>query len=496
MSAKSQSDKIIFGLKVKQLRQEQKLSFAELSQQSGLSVSYLNEIEKGKKYPKEDKIYILADALGTAYEELISSELNKSLAPVADLLQSNFLNELPLDLFGIDLNKIVEIIANAPVRVSAFISTLLELSRNYALKEENFYFSALRAFLELHNNYFESIETAVSRFCILYDLPETRPVPVHLLRHLLEDRFNYEIEDTGLDPYPELKDLRSVYLPNKQKLLLNGELSSTQQSFQFGKELGFQFLELKERANTSSILKSMVFEQVLNHSKAIYFSVALHIPQRAILEDMSQFFSSTRWSGEHFLQIMEKYAATPEMFFHRLTNILPTFFGMKKLFFLRFLHYPQENTFEIDRELHLSHKHPPHGNGLFEHYCRRWIAISLLEEIPQHQEQGNVSNTIVGVQRSKYYDTEDEYLCFTLARPAYPKPNTNVSATLGILITEELRQKVLFLDDSTIRSRIVSNTCERCAVKDCAERAANPIINDKKEEWNRIQERLKDLSGQ
>lgn len=59
----SQSRKIIFGLKVKQLRKGQQLSFAELSARSGLSISYLNEIEKGKKYPREDKIEALAEAL-------------------------------------------------------------------------------------------------------------------------------------------------------------------------------------------------------------------------------------------------------------------------------------------------------------------------------------------------------------------------------------------------------------------------------------------------
>ena len=69
------------------------------------------------------------------------------MAPVGELLQSNFLNVLPLDLFGIELSKVVEIIANAPVRVGAFISTLLELSRNYALKEENMVIYLFRKYL-------------------------------------------------------------------------------------------------------------------------------------------------------------------------------------------------------------------------------------------------------------------------------------------------------------------------------------------------------------
>ncbi|HAI38788.1 MAG TPA: DNA-binding protein, partial [Maribacter sp.] len=44
--------KLIFGLKLKQIRTEKDLSLFGLSKICGLSKSYLNEIEKGKKYPK------------------------------------------------------------------------------------------------------------------------------------------------------------------------------------------------------------------------------------------------------------------------------------------------------------------------------------------------------------------------------------------------------------------------------------------------------------
>ena len=107
MSSKTQNERILFGLKVKQLRQSKGFSFAELSRESKLSVSYLNEIEKGKKYPKPDKIETLAVALGVPRADLTSFELSKSMAPVGELLQSNFLNELPLDLFGIERSKVV-----------------------------------------------------------------------------------------------------------------------------------------------------------------------------------------------------------------------------------------------------------------------------------------------------------------------------------------------------------------------------------------------------
>ena len=494
MATKSQNAKIIFGLKVKQLRQGKGLSFADLAKAANMSVSYLNEIEKGKKYPKEDKIRSLASVLGVSFADLTSSELDKSLAPVSELLKSNFLNELPLDLFGIELAKVVEIIANAPAKVGAFISTLLELSRNYALKEENFYFGALRSFLELHNNYFQDIEDAVSHFTDLYDIPEERPFPAAILQQLLEERFDYQVVEQGLEEFPELQNLRSVYVPSRGQLLLNKNLSEMQRSFQFGKELGFNFLELKERANTSSLLRSRVFEEVLNHSKATYFSVALHMPLEPFIRDVRTFFGQEKWEPEAFVQIMRSYRATPEMFYHRLTNVLPAFFGLSKIFFLRFRYDIRQDIYEIDKELHLQRRHQPHSNGLSEHYCRRWVSTSLLMELRKKQLAGEKMSHLVAIQRSSYVGTDDEYLCFTIARPTYPNPHHNVSVTLGIVLTPDLKDKIAFLDDPVIPRRDVHTTCERCAIQDCEERAVPPKVIQRREKMKAIQERLEELN--
>ena len=59
--------KLIFGLKLKQIRTDRSLSLFGLSKLSGLSKSYLNEIENGKKYPKPDKKEITEDGLPSAF---------------------------------------------------------------------------------------------------------------------------------------------------------------------------------------------------------------------------------------------------------------------------------------------------------------------------------------------------------------------------------------------------------------------------------------------
>ena len=493
MSVKTQNAKIIFGLKVKQLRQEQSLSFAEMSKRVGMSVSYLNEIEKGKKYPKADKVALIADALGSSVEDLTAAELHHELAPVSELLNSNFLNELPLDLFGIELAKVAEIIAGAPTKVGAFIATLVELGQNYALQEANFYFGALRSYLEMHDNYFADLEKDVAKFVKKYKLTKTDTLSAAQLAQLLEDEFNYEIVENGLDNYPELHNLRAVYLPKKQQLLLNSGLNDMQKAFQFGKELGFQYLQLDARANTSSLLRVTSFEEVLSHFKAGYFSAALLINREAFIADFEQFFGRKKWDGEAFLNLLHKYQVTPETLFQRMTNIIPEFFGIKKIFFLRFTNTPEKDSFKVDKELHLNGRHQPRSNGLSEHYCRRWISINLLEDLRQMQEQGKYIGTIVGAQKSHYFDTKDEYLCITLARPGYPTPDQNVSVTIGFEIDETLHEKIRFLEDPAISVREVNKTCERCPIENCTERAAPPTVIQKREKRRKIEAALQNL---
>ena len=466
------------------------MKFTEFSKATGMSVSYLNEIEKGKKFPKADKVALIAHALGVEVAELTSLDLGSDLSPVAELLKSNFLHEMPLELFDIELSKVVEIIANAPVKVGAFISTLVDISRNYSLAEENFYFGVLRSFLEMHNNYFEDIEKAAILFYEKNKLPTEGHVTVGQLSRILERKFGYTIVENGLAEYPELSGIRSVFLPKSKRLLLNQKLTGMQKAFQFGKELGFNHLGLKARANTAKLLRVHSFEEVLNHFKAGYFSAALLLRRENFAADLRSFFALPHWDGEFILNLLRKYQASPEMLFQRMSNLLPEYFGLENLFLLRFVHSPVSGRFKLNRELHLNRRHRPHGNALAEHYCRRWLSISLLGDLAKMQSNGTYAGALVGVQKSRFHGTDDEYLTFTIAKPGHPSSGRNVSTTVGILMDENLRRQVKFLDDPAIAGREVHTLCERCPISDCGVRAADATVLEKREMMKRVEKVL------
>lgn len=492
--AKTQQQKIVLGLKVRQFRQEKGWNFEELGRHTGISVSYLNEIEKGKKYPQPKNLQILADALGITPEFLASPELTKQYAPLGDLIQSNFLNELPLDLFGIEVQQVVEIIARAPDRVNAFISAMLEIARNYSLRDENFFFAALRAYQELHMNYFEDIEQAADAFVQRHQLPKNGGVPAQLLAEILIRDFNYKLDDTTLDTFPELKSMRAVFQPRKKRLLLNSRLNERQRAFQLAKELGFNVLHLKERPLASTMLRIGSFEQVLNNYKAAYFAVALLVNRNSFVRDLRGFFQQQTWNGRYLLDLMTKYQASPEVLFQRF-NVLSLDFDLHKVFFLRFIHDTEIDKFDIDKELHLNRRHQPHASGLDEHYCRRWLSITLLRNLQAYQiETGDYRQPMSGVQRALFLDTQEEYLCVTVAKPGYPTVDRNVSVTLGILLDDQSREIIRFWDDPAIPRTLVNVTCERCALQDCTDRVVPPTVLQKREARRRMGEAIRKLT--
>ncbi|MCC2547026.1 helix-turn-helix domain-containing protein [Hymenobacter sp. BT175] len=472
MLSHGQVVRLIFGLKLRELRQERGFTPAELARACDVSVSYLNEIEKGKKYPKADKILGLSKVLGVTYDQLTSLTLSRKLEPISELLQSNLLKEFPMDMFGLDPIRIVELIADAPAKMNAFISTLFEIARNYEMRQEHFFLAALRSYQEMHDNYFEELEQDVRTFTVEQKLTATAPFDTAQLARVLTDKYGYTVDRETLGQHPTLSRLRSVFQPKSRRLLLRPGLTTAQEAFVLGREVAFNYLRLKERPYVNATFPVRSFDEVLNNFKASYFAVALLMEEESLVRDLQKLFANKKWDPALLLGLMTKYDVSPEMFMQRLTNLLPRHFGLQSLFFLRFDQNMAAGPYVLTKELHLSRLHNPHGNELNEHYCRRWISLRLIAEL--RQQTTEAPNTAIGAQRSHYFGTDDEYLCLTLAR-AGTATEPAVSVTVGLLCDDNLRQKVRFIDDVSIPLKVVNETCERCPIPDCEVRSAPPV---------------------
>ncbi|WP_130286191.1 helix-turn-helix domain-containing protein [Aquimarina brevivitae] len=461
--------RLIFGLKIKQIRTDKDLSLFGLSKLSGLSKSYLNEIEKGKKYPKTDKIIKLSETLEVPYDQLVSLKLDKNLAPIGEILQSGILDEIPLELFGIQQSDLIDIIANAPSKVNAFISTIIEIAQHYNMSREGFYLASLRSYQEAHNNYFKDLEETVIRFANSYQIDLEGNITAEELKEILTEEFGYTINLGGIPKQEELENLRCVFIPKTRTLLLSDRVDEAQKTFIFAKELGYQYLEIKERPYTFSWIKYNDFEEVLNNFYASYFAGALIIPRNHLKNNLKKLFEPQQFSETIFHEIMGLYNASPESFYQRLTNILPKDFGMQNVFFLRFTHKKGTEKYNLVKELHITHQQQPRANEINEHYCRRWMAIKTLQRTVDEK-----LDYAFNIQISDYVDTDQQYLVFTSATPDPFREDYYRSIGIGFLISPALEKKIKFVNDPKIPKVKVGVTCETCSLQDCEVRKAPP----------------------
>jgi len=475
---------IIFGMKVRQARLEAGLTLTDLARQAEMSPSYLTEIEKGRKYPRADKIVKMAEALGKPYDDLVSIRLAPSLRQLETTLSSTTMQRFPFEEFGLEPADVLGLITREPERASALLHAVVEIARRYDLREEEFLRAALRSYQEMHENYFPDLEDAALRFGAefgpRYGFDEATLPTLDALSTLLRQEYGYTIDDRALANIEELRAFRSLVLPGRRpQLFINSRLYARQVKFILAREIGYRYLSLKERSLTSTPDRVDSFQQLLNDARAAYFGGALLMPRGRVLADLQAFFALPAWEPARFSAMLTTYEVTPEMLLYRFSELIPEFFGIK-LHFLRFHHTAGSDEYHLVRHLNMNQLLVPSGIGLLEHHCRRWLSIRLLPDAP-----GAAADPLpVGVQLSEFLSTQEQFLCMGFGRRMVLSPQVASSVIIGFRVDADLRATIRFLDDPNIPRDIIHETCERCPLtpEQCAVRAAPPALLEARRE--------------
>jgi transcriptional regulator with XRE-family HTH domain/Zn-dependent peptidase ImmA (M78 family) len=496
VNIKPENLRLIMGFKLKQFRLEKGLLLKELADKTGLSISYLSEIEKGKKYPKPEKIFQLAQSLGVSFDDLVSLQVSKEADLLPVIFTSPVIKEFPFKMYGVSPQDLLSLITGDPEKAGALIRTFLEIGQDYEMRVEHLLFAALRSYQQMHQNYFEEIEEAVSAF-ISENKWQVEPLmsPGKLRRHLAE-KYQYVIDDDILYQHPELSEFRSVWVNiHPQKLLLKKEMLPSQKAFIFGREIGYHYLGLKERAKTFPWENFNSFEQLLSDFKASYFAGALLINRDLFRQDFEQFFKKTRWEKKAFLSLIERYGVTPKTFLFRSSQLLPRFFGLKDILFSRFNNPLNTDRYLLTRMFNMSRIFIPNGIGMNEHYCRRWLGIKLLKQLSAIQAQNRVSGPLVAAQRSRFLDLGVEVFSITMAETSPLERNMNLSGTVSFFMNDFFKKTVSFWDDPQIPIADVNETCERCGLSEemCRDRAVPPVIFQKQQNEKTQEKVLEEL---
>lgn len=480
-------DRIIFGFRVRQLRLAAGLSYAELARKSGLSVSFLNEIEKGKKSPRPEKLADLARGLGYSVQKLTHIHTSPDPGALDALLKSNFLSELPLDLFGIDTAGLMRLLSHAPAKVNAFIVTLVELAQQHSLGTGHFYLSAMRAYQEQHRNYFPEIEEA-ARACRDTLLHGKERLDESILHRALLTEYGVRVVKSGLAPYPVLHHLRAVYIPRKKELWLHPGLTDHQITFQMAKELGFHYLKLQPRTTSAVPRYDLSFSQVLNNFKAGYFAVALQIDSQQFLETLSNALLTGTFRHQNMLSWMERFRVGPDVLFQRF-NVITGRWGLDHVFYHRVSLNNLEKKLFIDKELHISGANRRYAGRPGEHYCRRWLSSELVESLADRDDPGPVTGQSV-VQ----FDPSDEvWLCLGLAQRSPLSTHVYTGIMIGVMLDDASRERFAPIIDDRPPIHI-GLTCERCPLSDCEKRQSPPVILQRTQQQKIIRDTLRKIT--
>ncbi len=473
MEINSESLRFILGIKIKQFRQTAGYSLKQLSEKTQLSVSYLSEIEKGKKYPKPEKIVQLAHALDRSFDELVSLQLDDELNPLSALLNSPVLKDFPLKQFGIGLADVFDLVNDSPSKAGAFVRTLLEISRGYDMNVEHFLLASLRSYQKMHLNYFEEFEEAANDFRQQNRIQSSSGISQSWLESILRDEFQCTIVYNDFQEYPDLTPLRSI-CPTPKQIWINSRLLPQQKKFILARELGYRILKLKERAVTSTWIKVETFDQIFNNFKASYFAGALLIPENEIAKDLAVWLKNETFDGNGLYRLMNKYDSTPEMFLYRMSQVMPSQFGIAKMHYMRLNHKLDQDSFHITKELNLTNVFIPRSIGPGEHQCRRWAATAGLKQLAKEDHEANEVN--VSAQRSTFVERGKTFFNIAVVRSKSLGENTNTGMTLGFLIDKDFKEKVAFWNDPAVQESEVNETCERCPFENCESRVSEPTI--------------------
>ena len=478
--------RLILGVKLRALRQAHGLGLKAVAKKAGLSVSYLSEIEQGKKYPRADKLVDLAFALGVAYDDLVSLRVDRGLDAVKGAIESPFLRAFPFGLFGVEPEIVVNLLAGMADRGEALVRAVSDLGRAYDARVEDVLLAALRAYQQMHANRFPDLEAAAERLRTRLALG---PAPTAAaLRDVLERDAGYTVDTETLPAHAELSTLRSVLVPTPDggdargpTLYVNGRLLDEQLAFVYAREIGFRELGAAHRPLTSSWIQVDRFEQVLDNFRGSYVAGALLLPAAVVDAAIVRLAEAETWDGAGLVSFLARTRSTPEMLFHRLTQRVPEALGLDELFFLR-LHQPAgTDALALTKSFNLSRVPVPHGVADDEHYCRRWSSSVALRELDRREARAAGrgepwGGLVVAAQRQHFLAENAEFFVVSVARPLSLQPGTHSAVSLGLLRTRATRRRVRFWDDPALPLVDVSLTCERCPLADCRVRAAPPRL--------------------
>jgi len=456
------------GSKVRKERRSKGLSQSELSKNLGISASYLNLIESGRRTITVPLLIKIGNQLSISLKDLTIESNKRLLSDVMEVLS----NELFEDL-DITNHETTEFISNNPNIAKALLAlndsyrSLRDDTQNRleALdvassvkesKSSRLPVEIVSDFLQENKNYFESLEAKAEEIRKkIYFEEGHRTIGHALIQYLLKE---HKTKVKVFTPEDNEKSVKR-YDQNRNTLFISEMLNYSSRNFY----LTYQIAFFEGEKNIDEIISKnkISSEDVVNLSK----NSLLNYLSSAILMPYDDFLLTAKKFRYDIELLMHHYATSFEQVTHRLTNLQkPRNEGIP------FHFVKTDNAGNVSKRFSLSGIHIPRHGGA----CPRWNVYSAFS-----------SPRKINTQISRMPDGK-VYFCiaraFEKGIEKYGAIKSFVSIGLGCDV--RYAKDITYSDGIDIENKKLETpigiSCRICPRTDCEQRAFPPIDKELK----------------
>jgi XRE family transcriptional regulator, fatty acid utilization regulator len=460
------SEKIFIGPKLRELRQTNNLTQAEMARQLSVSASYVNLLERNQRSASLKFLISLSDTFNLNWRDIVNSDASVTLSDLRQIASDHaFAETIP------DIEELRAASEHCPNLVKGFIN-IYNAYRTFGerLAEQNEAIAAFDStsftgeqavhdFFRRNNNHFEALESAAETLCAQH-IPDRQEI-FGALRSYLENNLNVRVRQVRAEILG--KSLRH-YDPKSSEILLSDGLDHVNRVFQLAHMVAL--------IGHADLIKALMPESLVSNPQALarcrielanYFAAAVMMPYESFIEE-----------AERVSYDMDRLAAlfssSYEQVCHRLTTMQRPGKRGIPFFFLRI-----DRGGNVSKRFNITSIELARYGGacprLDVHYCFRVPGriMTQVVEMPDNSRYLTINRTVE--RPSLHYSTEDKRLAVSLGCPVEFANKTVYGQKLDPNATRFITE--------------IGINCRLCPRKHCEQRAHEPFVYDLKLDENR-----------
>jgi len=452
-------EKIFIGPKLRELRQTDGLTQADLARALGVSPSYVNLVERNQRSASLKFLISLADNFGINWRDLTNSDSAMLLGELREVTRDPAFGDKPPDVEELrsaleGSPNLVRGMLNIFNAYRSFGERLAE--QNEAMSDSmNASFSiehGVHDFFRRNNNHFPALEECAEKFWAqgISDRHEMYGV----LKSHLKDRLNIDVRQ-------ERAELLGIslryYNRDKKQILLSDGLDHNNRVFQLAHMIALiEFPDLLGEQLSGKLRSSERMEARCRVELANYFAAALMMPY-------SDFFKEAVQTKYDIDRLSALFSVSYEQICHRLTTLQKP--GQKGIpfFFLRV-----DRAGNISKRFNVTPIQLARYGGacprLDIHYCFRVPGriMTQIVEMPDNSRYLTINRTVD--RPTTKYSTEDKRLAVSLGCSIEYSQETIYGITIDPKATRMVTE--------------IGVNCRLCPRQQCEQRAHDPFYSN------------------